>query len=181
MGWEIKRLWLIGLWESPKFSHKVESSILFKCKWDKLRPRVNLFNHNFSKVVDLFLNDLNNTNWRVSFKLWANKLLFSLPVTSWWCWKPFQSPQQSCARSKNRELQNSWPKSSLTSVSAPQQLPIFSKQHLTYFQLNDFELRKGKKLGVTISFNNHRLFVGNIPKNRDTDELLEEFSKHARE
>lgn len=46
-------------------------------------------------------------------------------------------------------------------------------------QLNDFELRKGKKLGVTISFNNHRLFVGNIPKNRDTEELLEEFSKHA--
>jgi len=46
-------------------------------------------------------------------------------------------------------------------------------------QLNDFELRKGKKLGVTISFNNHRLFVGNIPKNRDRDELLEEFSKHA--
>merc|ERR1711955_57873 len=46
-------------------------------------------------------------------------------------------------------------------------------------QLNDFELRKGKKLGVTISFNNHRLFVGNIPKNRDRDELLEEFTKHA--
>lgn len=46
-------------------------------------------------------------------------------------------------------------------------------------QLNDFELRKGKKLGVTISYNNHRLFVGNIPKNRDRDELLEEFGKHA--
>lgn len=46
-------------------------------------------------------------------------------------------------------------------------------------QLNDFELRKGKKLGVTISFNNHRLFVGNIPKNRDRDELLDEFTKHA--
>ncbi|TRY77284.1 hypothetical protein TCAL_10197 [Tigriopus californicus] len=46
-------------------------------------------------------------------------------------------------------------------------------------QLNDFELRKGKKIGVTISFNNHRLFVGNIPKNRDREELLEEFSKHA--
>ena len=47
-------------------------------------------------------------------------------------------------------------------------------------QLNDHEPRKGKKIGVTISFNNHRLFVGNIPKNRDRDELLEEFNKHAR-
>ncbi|XP_023338204.1 heterogeneous nuclear ribonucleoprotein R [Eurytemora carolleeae] len=46
-------------------------------------------------------------------------------------------------------------------------------------QLNDFEIRKGKKLGVTISFNNHRLFVGNIPKNRDKEELMEEFTKHA--
>ena len=53
--------------------------------------------------------------------------------------------------------------------------------YLLVFQLNDFELRKGKKLGVTISFNNHRLFVGNIPKNRDRDELLDEFTKHARE
>lgn len=46
-------------------------------------------------------------------------------------------------------------------------------------QLNDHEIRKGKKIGVTISYNNHRLFVGNIPKNRDHDELFEEFSKHA--
>jgi len=46
-------------------------------------------------------------------------------------------------------------------------------------QFNDYEIRKGKKLGVTISFNNHRLFVGNIPKNRDKEELLEEFGKHA--
>lgn len=46
-------------------------------------------------------------------------------------------------------------------------------------ELNDYEIRKGKKIGVTISFNNHRLFVGNIPKNRDRDELLEEFAKYA--
>ncbi|KAF4525767.1 hypothetical protein B566_EDAN002029 [Ephemera danica] len=45
--------------------------------------------------------------------------------------------------------------------------------------LNDYEIRKGKKIGVTISYNNHRLFVGNIPKNRDRDELFEEFAKHA--
>jgi heterogeneous nuclear ribonucleoprotein R len=51
--------------------------------------------------------------------------------------------------------------------------------HEAVRQLNDFEIRKGKKIGVTISYNNHRLFVGNIPKNRDHDELFEEFSKHA--
>lgn len=49
-----------------------------------------------------------------------------------------------------------------------------------FLQLNDYEIRKGKKIGVTVSFNNHRLFVGNIPKNRDRDDLFEEFSKHAR-
>jgi len=49
-----------------------------------------------------------------------------------------------------------------------------------FLQLNDFEIRKGKKIGVTVSFNNHRLFVGNIPKNRDRDDIFEEYSKHAR-
>ena len=56
---------------------------------------------------------------------------------------------------------------------------IFYSGYFAWFQLNDFELRKGKKLGVTISFNNHRLFVGNIPKNRDRDELLEEVEPHS--
>ncbi|XP_017776048.1 PREDICTED: heterogeneous nuclear ribonucleoprotein R isoform X9 [Nicrophorus vespilloides] len=46
-------------------------------------------------------------------------------------------------------------------------------------KLNDYEIRKGKKIGVTISYNNHRLFVGYIPKNRDRDDLFEEFTKHA--
>jgi len=45
--------------------------------------------------------------------------------------------------------------------------------------LNDYEIQRGKKLGVTISYNNHRLFVGNIPKNRERQELFEEFNKHA--
>ena len=49
-----------------------------------------------------------------------------------------------------------------------------------HFQLNDTELQKGKRIGVTISHNNHRLFVGNIPKNKDREDLLEEFKKHAR-
>lgn len=49
-----------------------------------------------------------------------------------------------------------------------------------FLQLNDYEIRNGKKIGVTVSFNNHRLFVGNIPKNRDRDDLFEEFSRHAR-
>ena len=51
---------------------------------------------------------------------------------------------------------------------------------VVHFQLNDNELQKGKRIGVTISHNNHRLFVGNIPKNKDREELLEEFKKHAR-
>lgn len=33
---------------------------------------------------------------------------------------------------------------------------------------------------MTISFNNRRLFVGSIPKNRDRDDLFQEFSSHAR-
>jgi hypothetical protein len=47
-------------------------------------------------------------------------------------------------------------------------------------QLNGYEVRKGKGIAILPSLNNHRLFVGNIPKNRDREELFEEFTKHAR-
>ncbi|KAK4010189.1 hypothetical protein OUZ56_019341 [Daphnia magna] len=46
-------------------------------------------------------------------------------------------------------------------------------------QLNGCEIRKGRKVGVTISHNNHRLFVGNIPKNRDGHQLYQDFDKFA--
>ncbi|XP_042869002.1 heterogeneous nuclear ribonucleoprotein R-like isoform X1 [Penaeus japonicus] len=54
-----------------------------------------------------------------------------------------------------------------------------SKESSYLLQLNEYEIQRGKKLGVTISYNNHRLFVGNIPKNRERHELYEEFAKHA--
>ncbi|KAG7160777.1 Heterogeneous nuclear ribonucleoprotein Q-like 1, partial [Homarus americanus] len=53
------------------------------------------------------------------------------------------------------------------------------KESSCLLQLNEYEIQRGKKLGVTISYNNHRLFVGNIPKNRERHELYEEFAKHA--
>jgi len=45
-------------------------------------------------------------------------------------------------------------------------------------ELDGHEL-KGKKLQVNISIPNCRLFIGNIPKSKDKEEILAEFSKHA--
>jgi len=45
--------------------------------------------------------------------------------------------------------------------------------------LNGYELQPGKKLRVNISIANVRLFVGNIPKNKSKEEILEEFRKHT--
>merc|ERR1719347_2011850 len=47
-------------------------------------------------------------------------------------------------------------------------------------QLNDFELRKGKKLKVNVSVPNTRLFVGNIPKSKTRDDIINEFDKLSR-
>lgn len=46
-------------------------------------------------------------------------------------------------------------------------------------QLNNYELKPGKPLKVNVSVANVRLFVGNIPKNRTRDEILQEFQKHT--
>ena len=45
------------------------------------------------------------------------------------------------------------------------------------FQLDNYELRKGKHLKVNISVANLRLFVGNIPKSKSKQEIFEEFKK----
>jgi len=44
-------------------------------------------------------------------------------------------------------------------------------------ELDNFEIRPGKCLKVNISVPNLRLFVGNIPKSKGKDEILEEFGK----
>merc|ERR1712126_478650 len=41
------------------------------------------------------------------------------------------------------------------------------------------EIKNGKKLKVNISVPNQRLFVGNIPKSKGKEEILEEFSKYT--
>lgn len=44
-------------------------------------------------------------------------------------------------------------------------------------QLDNHEIKPGKSLKVNISVPNLRLFVGNIPKSRGKEEILEEFGK----
>lgn len=43
--------------------------------------------------------------------------------------------------------------------------------------LDGYEIRKGKALKVNVSVPNLRLFVGNIPKSKSREEILQEFSK----
>jgi hypothetical protein len=44
-------------------------------------------------------------------------------------------------------------------------------------QLDSYEIKPGKTLKVNISVPNLRLFVGNIPKSRGKEEIMEEFGK----
>ena len=43
--------------------------------------------------------------------------------------------------------------------------------------LNNFEIRKGRFLGVCVSIDNCRLFVGGIPKSKQKEEILNEMKK----
>ena len=45
------------------------------------------------------------------------------------------------------------------------------------FQLDNYEIKPGKRLKINISVANVRLFVGNIPKSKSKDEIMEEFVK----
>jgi len=44
-------------------------------------------------------------------------------------------------------------------------------------QLDNYEIRSGKRLKVNISIAKVRLFVGNIPKQRSKEEIMAEFTK----
>ncbi|XP_064629207.1 heterogeneous nuclear ribonucleoprotein R-like isoform X2 [Lineus longissimus] len=44
-------------------------------------------------------------------------------------------------------------------------------------QLNDYEIRKEKKLKCNVSIANTRLFVGNIPKDHSEERIMEDFGK----
>jgi RNA recognition motif-containing protein len=44
-------------------------------------------------------------------------------------------------------------------------------------ELNNYEIRKGRMIGVCRSVDNCRLFVGGIPKNKKREEILEEMKK----
>lgn len=44
-------------------------------------------------------------------------------------------------------------------------------------QLDNYEIKPGKCLKINISVPNLRLFVGNIPKSKGKEEILEEFGK----
>lgn len=43
--------------------------------------------------------------------------------------------------------------------------------------LDNHEIRPGKLIGVCVSLDNCRLFIGSIPKDKRKDEILEEMKK----
>lgn len=51
-------------------------------------------------------------------------------------------------------------------------VPFFSHP-----QLDNYEIKPGKCLKINVSVPNLRLFVGNIPKSKGKEEILDEFGK----
>ena len=46
--------------------------------------------------------------------------------------------------------------------------------------LDNYEIRPGKYIGVCVSLDNCRLFVGSLPKDKNKEEIMEEMKKvHA--
>lgn len=43
--------------------------------------------------------------------------------------------------------------------------------------LDNYEIRPGKFIGVCVSLDNCRLFIGSIPKDKRKDEIMEEMKK----
>ena len=54
---------------------------------------------------------------------------------------------------------------------------LYPRTNEIVLQLDGLEIKKGKKLKVNVSIANQRLFVGNIPKSKTKEEILEEFEK----
>ena len=46
-----------------------------------------------------------------------------------------------------------------------------------WFQLDGYEIKPGKNIKVNISVPNLRLFIGNIPKSKGKEDIMEEFGK----
>ena len=53
----------------------------------------------------------------------------------------------------------------------------FDKNKTNRPQLDNYEIKPGKCLKINISVPNLRLFVGNIPKSKGKEEILDEFGK----
>lgn len=54
---------------------------------------------------------------------------------------------------------------------------IFLSSQIIHQQLDNFEIKPGKCLKINVSVPNLRLFVGNIPKSKGKEEILDEFGK----
>uniref|UniRef100_A0A0N5AGH8 Heterogeneous nuclear ribonucleoprotein Q n=1 Tax=Syphacia muris TaxID=451379 RepID=A0A0N5AGH8_9BILA len=51
--------------------------------------------------------------------------------------------------------------------------------HVILWKFDGYEILPGKNLKVNVSVANTRLFIGNIPKSKSKEEILEEFKQHA--